>query len=402
MQMPGQMQQMQMQQMQQMHAMYPPPGYPMDFGYGYPQPMGPPMYQHLSQVPPQMQVPMQPMYPVTASYGHPMPMPMPPRYPPGGMMPPGGFSPHFVPPQYNGQPPEYGAGDQQQPPEAGLSGVCARAMETGMRLSGDGAIGHGYTFVDNSRVCKACGKHFHVSDVASYNRHKCLAVERRQLTTAAATTAAVATLTAPAAPAAPATPPAEPAEPASPTPPAAPAAPAAPPAPAAPAESATTMAFAAANAATASPVAPVAAPATPPPPATPPAVPATPAAAAAAAAAATAAAAAAAAAAVAAAAKASSWAGRAAPPEVRDVSNGQTSAVPPPKRTPASSSSSSSSSSASAAVAAAAARKPASPRTYPQLLCDHEPLPSELVKLTLRREGGPEQRWGVRLAGDER
>eukprot|EP00964_Phaeocystis_antarctica_P145940 scaffold112096_cov48-Phaeocystis_antarctica.AAC.1 len=161
MQMPGQMQQMQMQQMQQMHAMYPPPGYPMDFGYGYPQPMGPPMYQHLSQVPPQMQVPMQPMYPVTASYGHPMPMPMPPRYPPGGMMPPGGFSPHFVPPQYNGQPPEYGAGDQQQPPEAGLSGVCARAMETGMRLSGDGAIGHGYTFVDNSRVCKACGKHFH-------------------------------------------------------------------------------------------------------------------------------------------------------------------------------------------------------------------------------------------------
>ena len=78
----------------QMGAMYPPPGYPMDFAYGYPQPMPPPMYHHLSQVPPQMQ-PMQPMYPVTASYGHPMPMAMPPRFPPGGMMPPRGFSPHM-------------------------------------------------------------------------------------------------------------------------------------------------------------------------------------------------------------------------------------------------------------------------------------------------------------------
>ena len=189
--MPGHMQHM---QMQQMHAMYPPPGYPMDFGYGYPQAMGPPMYHHLSQVPLQ---PMQPMYPVTASYGHPMPMPMSPRFPPGGMIPPGGFSPHFVPPPYQGQPPEFRAGDERQQPDGGSSGVYARAAETGMRLSGDGAIGHGCTFVDNSRVCKACGKHFHVSDVASYNRHKCLAADRRQLTVAAA-----AALIAPARPAA--------------------------------------------------------------------------------------------------------------------------------------------------------------------------------------------------------
>ena len=114
-------------------------------------------------------------------------------------------------------------------------------------------------------------------------------------------------------------------------------------------------------------------------------------------AAATAAATTATAAAAAAAAKASSWAGRTAPAEARDAS-GPTTVPPPLKRKPASASASASSASAAAAVA----QKPASSRTYAQLLCDHEPLPSELVKLTLRREGGPEQRWGVRLTGDER
>ena len=149
----------------QMGAMYPPPGYPMDFAYGYPQPMPPPMYHHLSQVPPQMQ-PMQPMYPVTASYGHPMPMAMPPRFPPGGMMPPRGFSPHFVPPPHQ----EFRAGDEPPPPDAGFATYhAARTAETGIQLAGDGAIGQGYTFVGNSRVCKACGKHFHVSDVASFD-----------------------------------------------------------------------------------------------------------------------------------------------------------------------------------------------------------------------------------------
>jgi len=375
----------------QMGAMYPPPGYPMVFAYGYPQPMPPPMYHHLSQVPPQMQ-PMQPMYPVTASYGHPMPMAMPPRFPPGGMMPPRGFSPHFVPPPHQ----EFRAGDEPPPPDAGFATYhAARTAETGIQLAGDGAIGQGYTFVGNSRVCKACGKHFHVSDVASYNRHKCIAAgDRRQLPPSGLSLAAAAALAAPAtpaAPAAPATPPSEPSEPAEPTAPAAPAEPAEPAAPAAPAapsaapaESATAVAFAAANAAVASPVAPVPAPATPP------ATPAVPAAASAAAAAATAAAAAKAK------AKASSWAGRAAPAETRDAS-GPTAVPPPPNRKLASASASASASSASSA--AAAAQKP---RTYAQLLCDHEPLPSELVKLTLRREGGPEQMWGVRLAGDQR
>ena len=56
---------------------------------------------------------------------------------------------------------------------------------------------------------------------------------------------------------------------------------------------------------------------------------------------------------------------------------------------------------AAAAVAAAAAARPVLSR-YARLLCSHEPAPGEVVLLTLRKGGGPEQRWGVRLAGDER
>ena len=55
---------------------------------------------------------------------------------------------------------------------------------------------------------------------------------------------------------------------------------------------------------------------------------------------------------------------------------------------------------ATAASLPLAAARPVMTR-YARLVCSHEPAPGEVVFLTLRRTR-PDERWGVRLAGDER